>query len=74
MSDQNLGLTLNLPNTVTAVRIVLSMTSACLLYEGGSADLSLAGILIIVAGCTDWLDGFLARRLGQSSAGGQSWT
>jgi len=69
-SDQELRLALNLPNTVTAVRIVLSITSACLLYKGGSVEFLVAGILIIIAGCTDWLDGFLARRLGQSSVGG----
>jgi len=69
-SDQELRLALNVPNTVTAVRIVLSITSACLLYKGGSVEFLVAGILIIIAGCTDWLDGFLARRLGQSSVAG----
>jgi len=68
--EEELRLALNVPNIVTAVRIVLSITSACLLYQGGTAKFLVAGILIIIAGCTDGLDGFLARRLGQSSTGG----
>jgi len=66
------GLTLRfyVPNAVTAARIVLAMVIAWLLIQGGAAGILLAGILLIVAWATDGLDGFLARRLGQSTLGG----
>lgn len=65
--EYELRLALNIPNIVTAVRVVLAGIIAWLLWQ----HLFLAaGILILVAASTDWLDGFLARRLGQSSLGG----
>ena len=66
-SEQELKLVFNVPNTVTAVRVVLAGVIVWLLWQ----HLFLAaGILIIVAASTDWLDGFLARRLGQETPGG----
>jgi len=59
-----LTLVFNIPNAVTAVRIILAIAVAWLLYQG---DFLIAGILLIIAGLTDGLDGYLARRLGQSS-------
>ena len=67
---QVLTLRFNVPNAVTAARIVLAMVIAWLLIQGGAAGILLAGILLIVAWATDGLDGFLARRLGQSTLGG----
>ena len=67
---QLLTLHFNVPNAVTAARIVLAMVIAWLLIQGGAAGILLAGILLIVAWATDGLDGFLARRLGQSTLGG----
>jgi len=65
--EYELRLALNVPNIVTAVRVVLAGIIAWLLWQ----HLFLAaGILILVAASTDWMDGFLARRLGQSSLGG----
>jgi len=65
--EYELRLALNIPNIVTAVRVVLAGIIAWMLWQ----HLFLAaGILILVAASTDWLDGFLARRLGQSSLGG----
>jgi len=65
--EYELRLALNIPNIVTAMRVVLAGIIAWLLWQ----HLFLAaGILILVAASTDWLDGFLARRLGQSSLGG----
>jgi len=65
--EYELRLALNVPNTLTTVRVVLAGIIAWLLWQ----HLFLAaGILILVAASTDWLDGFLARRLGQSSLGG----
>ena len=46
------------------------MVIAWLLIQGGAAGILAAGILLIVAWATDGLDGFLARRLGQSTLGG----
>lgn len=58
---------LNVPNAVTAVRVVLAPIIGWLLYQ---EEFLVAGILILIAASTDGLDGFLARRLGQSSLGG----
>jgi len=52
---------------VTAVRVVLAAVVAWLLFQGGEAYILTAGILLIIAALTDWLDGFLARRLRQTS-------
>ena len=65
--EQELRLALNVPNAVTAVRVVLAPIIACLLYQ---KEFLTAGILILIAASTDVLDGFLARRLGQLSPGG----
>jgi len=64
---QELRLDLNVPNVITAVRVVMACAIFWLLWEG---EFLVAGILIVVAAATDGLDGFLARRLGQSSLGG----
>jgi len=65
--EYELRLALNVPNILSTVRVVLAGIIAWLLWQ----HLFLAaGILILVAASTDWLDGFLARRLGQSSLGG----
>jgi len=60
----------NLPNAVTAARVALTVAIIWLLVQGGAAQSLPAGILLIVAWATDGLDGFLARRLGQSTLGG----
>ena len=67
---QVLTLRFNVPNAVTAARVVLAMVIAWLLIQGGAAGILVAGILLVVAWATDGLDGFLARRLGQSTMGG----
>ena len=68
-TEQVLSLRGNVPNAVTAVRVVLAAVIAGLLIQGGAAILP-AGILLIIAWATDGLDGFLARRLGQSTLAG----
>ncbi len=68
--EQVLSLRFNVPNTVTAVRIVLAMVIAMLLIQAGVTGIMWAGILLAVAWITDGLDGFLARRLGQSTLAG----
>jgi len=65
--NQELKLSLNVPNAITALRVVMAVIIACLLFH---REFLAAGILIIIAAATDGLDGLLARRLGQSSLGG----
>ncbi len=56
-------------NMVTITRIVLMPIPGYLLY-GGSSQLFVALIAIIILGLTDWLDGIMARREGPSVLGG----
>jgi len=65
--NPELKLSLNVPNVITAVRVVMAVIIAWLLWQG---QFLAAGILIVIAAATDGLDGLLARRLGQSSLGG----
>ena len=67
---QTLTLRFTVPNVVTAVRVALTAVIAWLMIQGEAAGITLAGILLAVAWATDGLDGFLARRLGQSTLGG----
>ncbi len=69
-TPDSLRLVLNVPNVVTAVRVVLAAIVGYLLYLGQPATIAPAGVLLIVAGGTDTLDGFLSRRLGQETPGG----
>jgi cardiolipin synthase len=58
-----------LPNAVSALRL-LGVPLFLWLVLGPEADV-LALVLLMVSGFTDWLDGFLARRLNQTSKLGQ---
>ena len=69
-TEQILSLRFNVPNVVTAVRIVLAVVIAMLLIQADVTRIIWAGILLVVAWITDGLDGFLARRLGQSTLAG----
>src|SRR5205085_12689332 len=66
---------LNIPNLVTLSRIVLIPLLIGIYYLPGEwltdshKDVTATGIFIL-AGITDWLDGYLARRLNQMSAFG----
>jgi len=66
-SKEELRLSLNVPNIVTAVRVIMAGIICWLLWQG---QFLAAGILILIAAATDGLDGLLARRLGQASLGG----
>ncbi len=68
--EQVLSLRFNVPNAVTVVRIILAMVIAMLLIQADVTGIMWAGILLVVAWITDGLDGFLARRLGQSTLAG----
>jgi len=69
-TEQVLSLRFNVPNAVTAVRIVLAVVIAMLLIQADMTGNMWAGILLVVAWTTDGLDGFLSRRLGQSTLAG----
>jgi len=61
---------MNVPNTLTLLRLVLIPVFVLAFYVPYQwSNLVCAGIFAF-AGVTDWLDGYLARRLGQSSAFG----
>lgn len=57
----------NVPNLLTLARIVLIPLVLIVFYLPIEHAGPLAAILFAVAGITDWLDGYLARRLNQMS-------
>ena len=60
----------NLPNSLTLIRIALIPVFVVVFYLPVSwSHFAVAAIFAFAAG-TDWLDGYLARRLGQTSAFG----
>ena len=69
-TEQVLSLRFTAPNAVTVVRIVLAVVIAMLLIQADVTGIIWAGVLLVVAWATDGLDGFLARRLGQSTLAG----
>lgn len=56
---------LTLPNLVTLVRLACLPVFLWLLF--GQEDRAAAGWLLAALGATDWVDGYLARHLGQTS-------
>ncbi len=58
---------LNLPNSLTLFRIVAIPLVAFFFYLPVEWARPAAAVLFALAGVTDWLDGYLARRLGQTS-------
>ena len=59
---------LNVPNQLTIARLVLSVVLFyCIAWEWYLASL----VLFIIAAGTDWLDGYLARKLGQTTTLGR---
>ena len=56
---------LTIPNLITALRLACLPVFCWLLL--GEQRLTEAGLLLGGLGATDWLDGFLARKLGQST-------
>ena len=62
----------NLPNVITFIRIVLAPVIAFILWQPQSAYLGALGLaLFCFAGFSDWLDGWLARRLNTVSSVGR---
>ncbi len=56
---------MTLPNRLTLLRLVLTVLFVAVLAAGVTQGFSIAWILFVVAALTDYLDGVLARKLGQ---------
>ncbi len=62
---------MNIPNTITFSRIILVFPITYLLYQTQTNYQWWALSLFIIASLTDWLDGYLARKLNQVTALGK---
>jgi CDP-diacylglycerol--glycerol-3-phosphate 3-phosphatidyltransferase len=60
-------MTLNLPTVLTGIRILAIPLVVLVYYIDAAWAGPAAGVLFALAGITDYLDGYLARRLGQTS-------
>ena len=58
---------MNIPNTLTFFRIGMIPCFAVVFYFGTPWAPLIAAVIFGLAAITDWLDGYLARRLGQTS-------
>ena len=58
---------LGLPNWLTLLRVLLIPVMVLFFLLPPAWARSVAAAVFVLAGLTDWLDGFLARRLGQGS-------
>lgn len=58
---------MNLPNLLTLSRIPLMFVIVWLMRESFAGAASAAFVLFVLAGLTDWADGYAARKLGQVS-------
>lgn len=56
-----------IPNTLTALRILLIPVFVILFYTPVKNNQLIAMAIFIIAAVTDWLDGFLARHLNQTT-------
>lgn len=63
MEDEGLDRILTAPNVITMVRLLCIPLFLWLLF--GSHRQTAAAILLAVLGATDWIDGYVARRMGQ---------
>ncbi|MCG6868023.1 MAG: CDP-diacylglycerol--glycerol-3-phosphate 3-phosphatidyltransferase [Gammaproteobacteria bacterium] len=60
----------NLPNALTLLRIGLIPLFVCVFYLPYGWAFPVSSLIFGLAGLTDWFDGYLARRLNQTSAFG----
>lgn len=58
---------LNLPNILTLIRVASIPVLVAAFYLPFKGSNMVAAVLFLAAGLTDWLDGYLARKLGQTS-------
>ena len=63
-------MSLNIPNTITLCRIMMIPVLVLVFYLPFKHHLLVAAGIFTVAAVTDWIDGYLARRLGQMTAFG----
>ena len=63
-------LPINIPNSLTILRILLIPVLVVVFYLPFKHHLLVAAGIFAVAAITDWFDGYLARRLGQMTAFG----
>lgn len=61
---------INIPNTLTILRICLIPVLAIVYYTPFENHLLVAAGIFGIAAITDWVDGYLARKLGQMTAFG----
>lgn len=60
----------NIPNTLTLMRIALVPVFVLFFYMPAQWTFMAAALVFMAAAITDWFDGYLARRLNQTSAFG----
>lgn len=58
-------LAINLPNILTSLRIILIPVLIAVFYTSFELRFWAAAVIFMLASFTDWLDGYLARKLGQ---------
>ena len=63
-------LNINIPNALTIMRIMLIPVLMVVFYLPFKNHLLVAAAIFAVAAITDWVDGYLARKLGQMTAFG----
>lgn len=61
---------INIPNSLTLLRIVLIPVLVLVFYLPFKGHLLVAAGVFALAAVTDWVDGYLARRLGQTTSFG----
>ncbi len=61
---------LNIPNVLTLLRIIAIPLVILVYYAPVAHSGEIAAIIFALAGFTDWFDGYLARRLNQTSSFG----
>ena len=63
-------MTINIPNALTLMRIGMLPLLVVIYLSDHALAMPIAALLFVLAGLTDWLDGYLARKLNQQSAFG----
>ena len=61
-------LTIGLPNIVTSIRILLIPILVVVFYLPFESRYLAASVVFSLASITDWLDGYLARRLDEMTS------
>lgn len=62
---------MNLPNLITAIRFAIAPVFLGLLWDGRPSSLRIALVFYIIAGISDLLDGYVARKMNQESSFGR---